>query len=579
MTPAFRDGRTDRPVPEDRLDLQSRVPVTEFSLPTEAEALQAALEIARTGAWGCDEQTQTKLWPPQTKAIFGLPPEVEMTRDLFVSLLHPDDVPVYRKAWAAAVDPDGTHIYQAVYRIRRANDGEERWINSRARVTFSNRVLSRVFGAMRDVTEDRVVLERLRLAEQELRSLNAGLEERVRQEIQARHAAQAALVRAENLAALGRLAGGIAHDFNNMLQIILGAAAVAGRRADDAETVARFAAMIETTAQRGAAVTGRLLSFARQAELRAEAFDLAPLLHGLADVMRHTMGDGIAIRLQIEADLPPALADRSQLETVLINLAANAHDAMGGFGQITLSAALDQITAADHSAGLAPGRYLRITVTDTGHGMDEETLSHAMEPFFTTKQRGKGTGLGLSMARGFAQQSGGGLAITSAPGRGTAVQLWISPANTAVREHEAEEPPAAPTARRATVLLVDDESAVLDVLAAQLDSHGFTVLPAQNADTALERLRAGAPVDMLVSDYSMPGMNGLGLIEEAQALRPGLPAVLLTGYLDNCDLITVKGPSVRLLTKPIAGADLVRCITAMTAAAMELERLGAAMAR
>lgn len=535
---------------------------TDPTLPTEAETLQAALEIARTGAWGWDELTQTKHWPPQTKAIFGLPPEVEMTRPLFVSLLHPDDVAIYRNAWDAAIDPDGSHIYQAIYRIRRANDGEERWINSRARVSFANGKLHRVFGAMRDITEDRVVLERLRTAEQDLRALNAELEDRVRQEIHAREAAQAALVRAENLAALGRLAGGIAHDFNNMLQIILGAAALAGRRAADAGSVSRYAQMIESTAQRGAAVTGRLLAFARQAELRAEAFDLADLLHGLTQVISHTMGDGIAIRLQLEAGLPTAFADRSQLETVLINLAANAHDAMAGSGEIIISAALDYVSRSGHSAGLSPGRYLRVTVADTGHGMDDETLAHAMEPFFTTKETGKGTGLGLSMARGFAEQSGGALSISSAPGRGTVVQIWIAAAHAPADTPAADQVPPR-IARPLAVLMVDDEIAVLDVLAEQLDTHGFSVTRVPQAQAALAQLHAGARVDILVTDYSMPGMDGASLIREAQVLRPGLPAILLTGYMENCTLARAATPGVRLLTKPITGNDLAHCITTM----------------
>lgn len=544
---------------------------TEFTLLTEAEALQAALEIAQTGAWGWDERTQTKHWPPQTKAIFGLPPEIEMTRPLFVSLLHPDDVAVYRAAWDAGMDPDGPQIYQAVYRIRRANDGAERWISSRARVTFANREPIRVFGAMRDITEDRLVLERLRRAEVELRALNAELEDRVRQEITARQAAQAALVRAENLAALGRLAGGVAHDINNVLQIILGAATLADRRAAEADTVSRYIRMIENTAQRGAAVTGRLLAFARQAELRAEAFDLSELLRGLAEVIGHTMGDGITIRLHLAPDLPLGFADKSQLETVLVNLAANAHDAMGGKGDIVLSASLDHVTGhSGPAAALAPGPYLSIGVADTGHGMDPETLAHAIEPFFTTKQTGKGTGLGLSMARGFAEQSGGGLAISSMPGRGTVVRLWIPIAEARAappRTVGSERRPLA-TARRPCILLVDDEGAVRHVLAEQLEGHGFTVVQMPDAIAALGVLHGETSVDFMVTDYSMPGMDGVSLIQEAQRLRPDLRAILISGYIEDCPMQALNeaaGASVRLLTKPIGGADLAGSITAMLA--------------
>jgi signal transduction histidine kinase/CheY-like chemotaxis protein len=537
---------------------------------TEAEALQAALEIAHTGAWGWDEITRTKLWPAQTKAIFGLPPTVEMTRELFVSMLHPDDVAVYRAAWAAAIDPDGPQIYQATYRIRRAHDGEERWISSRARVTFVDRMPVRVFGAMRDITEDRITLERLRTAETELRALNGALEDRVRQEIEAREAVQASLARAENLAALGRLAAGIAHDFNNMLQIILGATSVIAQRPHETEKVARYAGVIEGTAERGASVTARLLAFARQAELRAEALDLRPLLTGLRDVVSHSMGDAMSLRLDLAPELPPVLADKGQLETVLINLAANARDAMAAAGEITLSSALDRV-GPDHRTGLPPGWYLRLSVADTGHGMDPATLAHAAEPFFTTKAVGKGTGLGLAMARGFAEQSGGRMVIESRPGQGTTVTLWLPAADSTAAPCAVEvaETASPVFSRRLCALLVDDEDTVRDVLADQLTLCDIEVIKIADAQAALVRLQQPDRLDVLITDYSMPGMNGVSLIKEAKHLCPRLPMILLSGYAGNSairSLMHEADPSIIFLNKPITGLRLAQHITGLVAA-------------
>jgi signal transduction histidine kinase len=265
-------------------------------------------------------------------------------------------------------------------------------------------------------------------AEAELRRLNETLETRVRQEVAARQAAQARLGHAQRMQALGQLAGGIAHDFNNVLQAISGGMRLIERRLGDPHSVERLIAQINEAADRGAAVTGRLLAFARHEELRAERIDAAVLLAELRDTLTHTIGAGIAVRIEAADDLPPLLADKHQLETVLVNLATNARDAMAGEGTLTLAAAPDQ--AAEASAHLAPGDYLRISVTDTGAGMDQATLARVTEPFFTTKAAGLGTGLGLAMARGFAEQSGGGMLIASELGRGTTVTLWLPRAAT-----------------------------------------------------------------------------------------------------------------------------------------------------
>lgn len=402
----------------------------------------------------------------------------------------------------------------------------------------------RVLGAVVDVTARRQAEAALRESEERLRQT-------------------------QKLEALGQLAGGVAHDFNNVLQAVAGGAALIRRRVEDAAAVQRLAGMIAESATRGAATCRRLLAFARRTELQAAPIAAPALLTELQEILVHTLGAGVEVRVEAQAALPPLLADRGELETVLVNLAANARDAMPGGGVLTFSAALERVApggAAPAGSGLGRGEYIRIATADTGQGMDAATLARAAEPFFTTKPIGRGTGLGLAMARGFAQQSGGGFAIASAPGRGTVVTLWLP-----VAQGEPEAPAAAQPAAglasgrggpRVPVLLVDDEPIVRTVLAAELEDHGFRVLQAEGAAEALALLAedgAGADVALLVTDLSMPNMDGVQLIREAQRLRPGLRAILMTGFAGEAATLAVSGAlsgSFSLLRKPVAGPDL-----------------------
>ncbi len=264
----------------------------------------------------------------------------------------------------------------------------------------------------------------LRRVENQLRSLNAELEARVREETQAREKAQGRLVQAEKLGALGQLAGGVAHDFNNILQAVSGGAFMIRRNADDPAKVKRFADMVEEAGPRCASVTLRLLAFARRGDLRAAPLDSVEMLHHLQEVLGTRWAPRSPSRLYAPQGLPFVLADRSQLETVLLNLATNARRRPFRRWDDHLFGKRGN-GGADHPMNLALGGYVRLVVAGTGAGMDELTQLRAGEPFFTTKEQGKGTGLGLSMARGFAEQSGGALKIESELGRGTKVMLWL----------------------------------------------------------------------------------------------------------------------------------------------------------
>ena len=439
--------------------------------------------------------------------------------------------------------------------------------------------------ARRKQYETRAYLAERELATERLAALNASLETRVAErtgelraaydrlgdEAREREQAEARLAQAQRMEALGQLAGGIAHDFNNVLQAVMGGFSLIQRRSGDAAAVERLARMGADAAQRGASITGRLLAFARRGALRAEPVPPLPLLEELREILAHTLGVGIAMQVAADPELPALLADKAQLETVLVNLAVNARDAMPDGGTLLLAAAPEAVLEAKtHPACLAPGGYLRLSVSDTGTGMDAATLARASEPFFTTKPVGQGTGLGLAMARGFAHQSGGGLAIESAPGRGTTVTLWFpEAAGVPVTDDPASPTSAAlSTPASAWVLVVDDDAMVREVMAGHMEERGYRVARAGHGLEALAHLDGGAAVDLLISDFAMPGMNGLTLIREARRRRPELPALLVTGYADASVRLavedTAKG-STALLRKPTSGAALAERAAALLA--------------
>ena len=320
-------------------------------------------------------------------------------------------------------------------------------------------------------------------------------------------------------------------------------------------------------------ITRRLLAFARHGDLRAEAIEASAILDGMRDILVPTLGAGIMVVTSACPGPAKLLADRGQLETALVNLATNARDAMPQGGTLTLSAAPETVEKGSlHPAHLAPGSYVRITVADTGTGMDEATLRRAYQPFFTTKAQGQGTGLGLAMVKGFAEQSGGGVATESTPGQGTTVSVWLPQAADGTAG-----PSAAPAddsgatgadACVSRILVVDDDPLVLETLAAQLEDEGFAVTTAAGGRQALALLDGGLAVDALVSDLSMPGMDGVSLILEAQARRPTLPAVVLTGYAgDGVSLALgrqINGPFA-LMRKPSPGTELAARISSLMA--------------
>jgi len=383
----------------------------------------------------------------------------------------------------------------------------------------------------------------LRCQARELEAARSSLQ----QEMEEHQATAASLYQAQKMEALGQLTGGIAHDFNNLLMAVLGSLALLRPRLPEGDTKAvRLLDNAVAGANRGAALTQRLLAFSRRQVLRPESVDLATLLDGVKELLIRSAGPAHRIVLQVPPALPPALVDPAQLELAVLNLVLNARDAMPDAGEITIAARLEQVEAP--CAGLEPGSYVVLAVKDHGDGMDEVTLARATEPFFTTKGVGKGTGLGLSMVYGLAAQSQGRLVLHSRKGEGTVAELWLRRAEprTEPAPRNAVGPPALP-ARRLRVLLVDDDPLVLASTAGMLEQLGHGVVEAEGGRPALERVRSGLPVDLVLTDYGMPDMTGADLTNALRRLRPGLPVILATGY---GELPGPPPPDVTSLRKP-----------------------------
>jgi PAS domain S-box-containing protein len=354
-------------------------------------------------------------------------------------------------------------------------------------------------------------------------------------DVTARRRVEQALLQSQKLEAIGQLTGGIAHDFNNLLAIVLGNLELLRKRVPDEP---RVKSLIENAIQgvhRGTALTQRMLAFARRQELRPQMVDIASLVGGMVELLQRSLGPMVQIRKVIAPRLPRALVDANQLELALMNLSLNARDAMPAGGTLTVAA--DEHKGDLNGETSTPcGRYVRLRVIDTGVGMDDKTLSRAVEPFFTTKGTGKGTGLGLSMVQGVVSQSGGRLEIKSRAGKGTTITLWLP----AVDDAEAPQPlePDTPShkaecvARPSRVMIVDDDPLVLAATADMLEDLGHKAVGAKSGEAALELLRSGHKIDVLITDQAMPGMTGTDLVAKVKIQWPDLPVIVATGYAE-----------------------------------------------
>jgi len=369
----------------------------------------------------------------------------------------------------------------------------------------------------------------------ELQRFNEELEQRIEDRTRERETALAQLFEAQKMDTIGQLTGGVAHDFNNLLMAVLGSLTLLEKRLPpDDQHNRRLVQNAVQGAQRGAALTQRLLAFSRRQELKPESVDLGQLVSGMVDLLKRALGLGIELTLDFPISLPPILADANQLELALLNLALNARDAMQVGGKLSIAATAESHGKPRPGQPLTAGEYVRITIVDTGIGMDDATLAKATEPFFTTKGPGKGTGLGLSMVHGLAAQSGGLLQIRSAPKVGTTIELWLPRATTSAvsvsRLQQTTE--ASPTTAPCKVLIVDDDQLVMIGTSAMVDDLGHESIEAHSAEEALSKLESGLEIDLVITDHAMPVMTGLQLAARIQERYPGLPIILATGYAE-----------------------------------------------
>ncbi|MBL6082770.1 response regulator [Belnapia sp. T18] len=362
------------------------------------------------------------------------------------------------------------------------------------------------------------------------------------------------LRQAQKMEALGQLVGGVAHDFNNLLTVVLGSHALLDRDLPKDGRARRLAAAARHAAERAAGLTHRLLAFARRQALEARPVDANRLVEGMAELLHRTLGSGIALQTVLAADLGRTRADPNQLESAILNLTVNARDAMPGGGRLTIETANARVDAGYpmEKNGPEPGEYVAIAVSDTGTGMDRETLARVFEPFFTTKEPGRGTGLGLSQVHGFVRQSGGHTTIYSEPGQGTTVRLYLPWLASGEHEQEAQSQKVVAGGQGETVLIVEDDAAVRGYAAEALRETGYTVIEASDAREALVALDHEPNVQLLFTDLGLPGgMDGQRLASEATKRCPGLTVLFTTGYAPEAALRQGRlDPSVPILTKP-----------------------------
>ena len=485
---------------------------------------------------------------------------VDMLGKNWTQLILEEDLGTYRGKFVAAASAQAP--FRTEIRVR-DKDGDVRWLRCDGvpRLNDAGAFLGYT-GCAVDITEARLaadvlearVAERTAALSQALDALQTEASERERTELELRQS--------QKMEALGQLTGGIAHDFNNMLQAIGSGLELMDRRIEQGrpEQARRLLVAARQTVGRAAALTNRLLAFARRQTLLPTAVEPDRLIEGMAELIRRIMGPGIAVELSLSDGIWGVLCDPSQLENVLLNLTINARDAMPDGGKLVIATKDVVLSDADlvgHEEA-QPGDYVAISVADTGIGMDEATRARAFEPFFTTKPLGQGTGLGLSQLYGFVRQSRGIVRLDSALAQGTVVQLYL-PRDLNLQRKQSEPAPTEEPKRVGTgetVLLVEDEGEIRVLAAEHLRDHDYEVLEAANGHEAFRLLGSGARVDVLVTDVGLPGgLNGRQVAEAARKRCPGLPVLFITGYADG-KLENCLSPDMHVIAKPF-GLDVL----------------------
>ncbi|KQU54529.1 hypothetical protein ASG72_02515 [Bosea sp. Leaf344] len=543
---------------DERREIEDRLRVSE-------ERLRIATEAADIGTFDFDPISGTLQWDRRCKAAFGLAADAPVSYDVFLAGLHPADRAATDREVQRALAPDGPGHYKVEYRTIGLDDGIERWVAARGQALFDEtqpgRPATRFVGSVLDITatkraED--VLER-RVEERTLELEAANRE--LRAQIEERERVQETLRQMQRLEAVGQLTSGVAHDFNNLLTVVLGSIRFIERAIARNEVDGRVGdrlGYMRMAAERGAALTAQLLAFSRRQRLEPKPVDLNETVTGMQDLLQNAMGGSVKLATALQPGLWPALADATQVELVLLNLAINARDAMEVGGSLTITTGNLTLGPPQRPGEPAAGDYVMVAVSDTGTGMTPEVLAKAFEPFFTTKEAGKGSGLGLAQVYGFAKQSGGGVVIETKLGEGTTIRVFLPKA--AQRAGDATAAIAAPQAqlgRVARVLLVDDDSRVREVTRSLLAELGCEITEFGSGAAVVAALeQASMEFDLAVFDFAMPGMNGRDLARQVQARYPSLPVIFVTGYADLAALHDVSDE--RIVQKPYRDGELER---------------------
>jgi len=448
------------------------------------------------------------------------------------------------------VRSDGSTLPVLVNAVeRRDESGELRFI----RIT--------VFNASDRRHYERELLDARRAAEKanaDLMELNRTLEQRIAQAVDARLRSEWALYQSQKMETVGQLTGGIAHDFNNMLAIILPSLNLLEKRLAKGEDVGRYIAAAREGAIRAADLTKRLLTFSRRQTLAPETINANQLVADMSELLRRTLGETVHFETVLAEGLWYIHADRSLLESAILNLSINARDAMPDGGDLTIETANTHLDRADVAGqGVMPGEYVMIAVRDTGTGMTPEVMAKAFEPFFTTKGVGKGTGLGLSQVFGYVKQSAGTIKVLSAVGRGTTMELYLPRAIQASGLPRSVAPARlAASGAGELILLVEDDQGVLSSTGRALRELGYEVIEAQSGREALTALRTQSKVCLLFTDVVMPEMSGLRLAEQALQIRPDLKVLFTTGYASGDEDSPLLDAATNLLQKPASLEEL-----------------------
>jgi two-component system cell cycle sensor histidine kinase/response regulator CckA len=462
--------------------------------------------------------------------------------------VHPDD----RGALVAArVETFETGVGPRVeYRFRR-KDGEWRILEStRSPVRNERGEIENVVIVSRDITERKQAEELLRRRDEELRQ-------------------------SQKMEAVGRLSGGIAHDFNNLLGVIIGYSESIEYRLAPADPLRKSAEEIRKAGERAASLTNQLLAFSRQRALQPQVLDLNALVSDMGKMLKRLIGMHIELTTNLSTTSCQVKAEQSQIEQVLVNLVVNARDAMPEGGKLLIETS--NLDVNESLAGsfpfLQPGPYVLLTVSDTGIGMDANTQRHIFEPFFTTKGPGQGTGLGLATVYGVVKQSSGGLTVDSQLGKGSTFKIFLPRTQEPAIAPASDKPSAKVSKGTGTILLVDDEEALLNLTAERLKECGYSVLPARDGIQALEIARSfQGPIHLLLTDIMMPRMGGLALARSMSELRSGIRILFMTGHAERGDIYREALRSgAESIQKPFSNERLIRLVGHMLDTAPQLQ--------